>query len=513
MYGANELIAEAIALLADRPAVFTASDVAAHADVSGAETAVARALQAHCAAESIFALDGRQCGASFGSCYLGKEPVERWWVASTLRWGKAGVVCLESSALARAMGLAFDTRQWAIPPGSLLAVGRRWGMVDDGYVNDTFVFPWATVIHYNPQCQTIFRLLATISELPAAEVMVEEALSTLTDREEGIIRARCGLDTGHRVTLEQLGTRYGVTRERIRQVEKKVRRKLRQPSLREHLYRAFAADFVQSGYSLLFPEPSLVPHRAFVMDAIDLKTARIPELGFRFIVSENAVAPYRMALQDSDTYMESVIASSEFSAMDNLRFLSRRDSELISDAEKSYLVDQIAKKHPRRYMLREALLALGRAAHFTEIADLCNRMFPYNQTSVHNWHAALGGRDSEALGIVWIGVKGTYGLKEHGYTRPENDMFETVARIVEEQFAATQRPVSDETVIAELGKYRREFKRGSVTMALSFNDRLVSVGNGQFVPKASGEDKPAAVKLPEYDIDAAFAAFSSDSDD
>ena len=513
MYGANELIGEAIAKLAAQPVVFTASDVAAHSDVSGEDMAVAGALQAECAAGSISALDGAQCGVPFGRCYLGKTPVERWWVASTLRWAKAGVVCLESSALARAMALAFDTRQWAAPPGSLLAVGRQWGMVDDGYASDTFVFPWATVIHYNPQFQTIFRLLSTISELPALEVMVEEALSTLTDREAGIMRARCGLDTGHRITLEQLGTRYGVTRERIRQIEQKARRKLRHPSRREHLYLAFASDFAQSGYSLLFPESSPAPHRAFVMDVLDLKTARIPELGFRFMVPEKAVSPYRNSLQDSDTYMEAVIASSRFSAMDNLQFLSQRDSELISDAEQSYLAAQIAKKRPRRYMLREALRVLGRAAHFTEIADLCNRMFPDNQASVHNWHAALGRPDSAALGIVWIGVKGTYGLEEHDYTRPEVGIFEAVARIVEEKFAATQRPVSEETVLAELDKYRREFKRGSVTIALSINDRLMSVRSGQFVPKASGEDHPAAAKLPEYDIDAAFAAFSSDSDD
>ena len=513
MYGANELIAEAIALLADRPAVFTASDVSAYADVSGEDTAVARALQAQCAAGSIFALDGAQCGVPFGRCYLGKTPVERWWVASTLRWAKAGVVCLKSSALARAMALAFDTRRWAIPPGSMLAVGRQWGMVDDGYASDTFVFPWATVIHYSPQCQTIFRLISTISELAASEVMVEEALSTLTDREAGIMRARCGLDTGHRITLEQLGTRYGVTRERIRQIEQKSRRKLRHPSRRKHLYLAFASDFAQLGYSLLFPESSPVPHRTFVTDVLDLKTARIPEIGFRFIGSEKGVALYRKALHDTDTYLEAVIASSGFSAMDKLQFLSRRDSELISDAEQSYLAAQIAKKRPRRYMLREALRVLGRAAHFTERAELCNQMFPDNQASVHNWHSALNRPDSEALGIVWMGVKGTYGLKEHGYTRPEVGIFEAVARIVEEQFAATQRPVSEETVLAELGKHRREFRRGSATMALSFNERLVSVGNGQFVPKASGEDNSTTVKLPEYDIDAAFAAFSSDSDD
>ena len=511
MYGANELIGEAIAKLAAQPVVFTASDVAAHADASGEDMAVAGALQAECAAGSISALDGAQCGVPFGRCYLGKTPVERWWVASTLRWAKAGVVCLESSALARAMALAFDTRQWAIPPDSLLAVGRQWGMVDDGYVSDTFVFPWATVIHYNPQFQTIFRLLSTMSELPALEVMVEEALSKLTDREAGIMRARCGLDTGHRITLEQLGTRYGVTRERIRQIEQKSRRKLRHPLRRDSLLLAFASDFAQSGYSLLSLESLLPAHRAFLIETLGLATVRIPELDIRFIGGEKAVAPYIKVLRDVNNYLKNIPDVPCFPEMGMMTFLSQRDGELISDAEQKYRRNQVTKTQPR--MLREALRVLGRAAHFTEIADLCNRMFPDKASSTHNWHAALGRSDTEGLGIVWVGRKGTFGLQEHGYFRPEMDLFESVAHIVEEKFAATQRPVSEETVLAELGKYRREFKRGSATMALSFNERLVSVGNGQFVPKTSGDDNSITVKLPEYDIDAAFAAFSSDSDD
>ena len=59
---------------------------------------------------------------------------------------------------------------------------------------------------------------------------LEEVLSTLTDREEQVLRLRFGLDDGRSRTLEEVGQVFGVTRERIRQIEAKALRKLRHPS-------------------------------------------------------------------------------------------------------------------------------------------------------------------------------------------------------------------------------------------------------------------------------------------
>ena len=59
---------------------------------------------------------------------------------------------------------------------------------------------------------------------------LEELLQTLTNREQTIIRLRFGLDDGEERTLEQIGQEFGVTRERIRQIEAKALRKLRHPS-------------------------------------------------------------------------------------------------------------------------------------------------------------------------------------------------------------------------------------------------------------------------------------------
>ena len=64
---------------------------------------------------------------------------------------------------------------------------------------------------------------------------LDEVLDTLTDREENVLRLRFVLDDGRTRTLEEVGKVFGVTRERIRQIEAKALRKLRHPSRSKRL--------------------------------------------------------------------------------------------------------------------------------------------------------------------------------------------------------------------------------------------------------------------------------------
>ena len=68
----------------------------------------------------------------------------------------------------------------------------------------------------------------------ASQVLLKEqinqVLSTLTEREEKVLRLRFGLEDGRSRTLEEVGQQFNVTRERIRQIEAKALRKLRHPN-------------------------------------------------------------------------------------------------------------------------------------------------------------------------------------------------------------------------------------------------------------------------------------------
>ncbi len=64
---------------------------------------------------------------------------------------------------------------------------------------------------------------------------IEEILEGLSDREAKVLRMRFGLSRSHMMTLEEVGKEFGVTRERIRQIESKALRNLRNPSRRKKL--------------------------------------------------------------------------------------------------------------------------------------------------------------------------------------------------------------------------------------------------------------------------------------
>jgi RNA polymerase primary sigma factor len=68
---------------------------------------------------------------------------------------------------------------------------------------------------------------------------LQSVLHTLSKREEEVIELRFGLLDGHPRTLEEVGREFGLTRERIRQIEAKILSKLRHPSrsrgLRDYL--------------------------------------------------------------------------------------------------------------------------------------------------------------------------------------------------------------------------------------------------------------------------------------
>jgi RNA polymerase primary sigma factor len=129
-------------------------------------------------------------------------------------------LCLE-------MGIGHDKLQWMLEVARIpVSLESPVGEEDDTelgmFVEDT--------ITPSPSQTTYEHLL---------HERVEQVLSTLSPREARILRLRFGLENGHPYTLEEVGHKFGLTRERIRQIEGKALRRLRHPCrarlLREYL--------------------------------------------------------------------------------------------------------------------------------------------------------------------------------------------------------------------------------------------------------------------------------------
>lgn len=73
----------------------------------------------------------------------------------------------------------------------------------------------------------------------ANKEIINMVLGTLSEKEANVLKMRFGIDTDHPYTLDELGTHYGVSKERIRQLEVRAIKKLRNPHRRAMLQEVF----------------------------------------------------------------------------------------------------------------------------------------------------------------------------------------------------------------------------------------------------------------------------------
>ena len=389
-------------------------------------------------------------------CFLPEREMFRWWAGFNLRLATIKQARLTERQLTMAINSLRPEGIWFTPPVDILDYGRQFGFVADAGPPGFYVFPIAHILaQASPQLWPAFRSTLAGFESPKvrdaalrqrASDAVENLLSQFDQRTYRIIKGREALPPHQRILkLVELGGQLGCTRERVRQLESRFWKRLNNPT-------AKVRDKAKDG-------SSLIP--AFIAELMRRQGSLILEPG------------------DPGTAWARFLAKSVGVPCPR----AKSAGYIIAEKKRSHL-----NKGEKIYA---ALQHLVKPSHYSEVTEVYNRLFPDDPTSEHNIHAILSHcskPDIEKYGIVWVGLKGTYALKEHGYERPKLSIFAAVTKVVADKYAETEKPVHISVITAELGKYRQFVNPTSLAYATGANQHIEQVAKDYYIPKDSEQE-------------------------
>ena len=438
--------------------------------------------------------------------YALKSDLFRWFCHLNSRLAGAQVFRLSDERLARAMSSLRVEGQWHGISVEAIAWGEALGMVGQGREPKHYAFPLARVLSGMPGLtrKAAASALRQLEEgrvwetetAPILEACVRQSLSLCDRRTRGIVLRRTGLQTGERMTLQEAGSPWRLTRERTRQLEQRFWVRLKALAgegrqQRRSLVMAMLCDFIAHQGRLVMPLTSATRHlRTFLARCSCVPVGEARELGFVVLgASAREVAALESRRYAANLLTDEAIAESL--ATKTLPGLNARDVATLAHATGAY-----RRRHLRRVQrVYLALRAIGRPAHYSRITEVHNTMFPERASSERNIHACLSQGE---LGVVWVGARGTFALREWGYERPSASLFDSVADIVERKYEETGRPVPYSVIVAEIGKVRPIVNASSLTFACHCNERLRRVEDNHFVPRGDdvgAPDEPSADEL------------------
>lgn len=427
---------------------------------------------------------------SEGECthFVARESLIGWYVNLNIRLSEAKVAKLNTDRLLLLMNSLCKEQIWQSLPVEIVDFGEVWSLISRGMDTNEYVFPLARVLSFCSSSMSVIKgakdFLTRMSSVGNTEkindnefkIFLEMILTDLPRRERRVIEMRYGFAGNSVMTLEQIGKRMGLTRERIRQIESKALRKINHPKRREVLGSALTSYLLGRQNSLVVdgePESELF----FIAERLAIPLIPLPMTSVHLLGQDAFFFSNVRVIEDilPDIEKSAVILEERLPLV-----LGRHDWFKVTEALSHPVLTHMTKT--KKVLL--ALKKIGRPAHYSEIHKKYCELFPKEKVSVHNLHAILGREEHD---IVWIGIRGTYALKEWGYERPSATLFETVAQIVKRRYEDTGQPIPFTVVQAEIGKYRKVININSVFLASFFNPALTKTSEGHLMPKDSGE--------------------------
>lgn len=294
---------------------------------------------------------------------------------------------------------------------------------------------------------------------------VGDVVSSLTPHEANVITLRFGLEDGRGRTLEQIGSRFNVTRSRIGQIEEKALRKLRHPSRSKKL-KALSEQLGSVGEAYATKADTVLSAEVFMATA---DTAFFNPRGTLALLTEIfGRKSERATLDDFESRIFHALAGA-LGRLPNKDEVVAPPTELVRSVMADEAVENVLRDWPRfspygrlklfaptlmasgklrlnsRLLRLSALVAVLEEAsqplHFSEIAERANRRLPLKiKMTERNVHAWLG-RYTDTF--VWAGL-GKYGLKEWDVgRRVDRDDVE----IPDELLPTRRRGIADEIVL------------------------------------------------------------------
>ena len=436
--------------------------------------------------------------------FIPKRRLFQWFCQLNLRLAQAKKIRLSKHQLAILISFLCIHERWDTPPTEVIQFGKQFGFIGTTCTENQYIFPLAYILSFMSYSLSEVTVKYIIKEISSdtidvnfpfrhlAQELIKEKFSCFTERECYIIKAREGLLTGKKMTLEWIGIHYGITRERVRQIESKFWYKLQHPVHDPTFSRALIYNIMSKQGSLtITANSSEALIMSFLSKCVGVPYAKLSRINLAILgtLPEDIMLPKSRRLILDDIDLTSIISRWE---KEGRLCLIKRDLQLLAENIVRFRL-RCLNKVQKAYL---ALRTIGKPAHSAKITGIYNSLFPDQPSTEHNIHAVLS---HEKYGVVWIGIRSTFALKEWGYEHPSATLFDTVTKIVEEKYKETTRPVSFEIIVTEMGKYRQFVNHNSLTIAVHCNPNLRCIGKNAFVPKEPGKETQEEIYAEELD--------------